>query len=99
MPCINGSRIMDTRMIAPCMLEVLTGIPFLEIEGHYIVKVLLGMSSSSRAALGLLGRIAVRGVAMRITLAGMRLRISARVGALGAIRKTQCAAIFLGKFY
>ena len=38
----------------------------------------MAMSSFVRAVIGVMGRIAVHGVGLRVTIGGMRLRISAR---------------------
>jgi len=53
----------------------------LAARGSYIGRALTAMLSSSRAALGMVGRVAGLGLGVRITIAGMRLRVSA-VGSL-----------------
>ena len=60
-----------------------------EVKGHCISPTISVMLSSSRAALGILRRMPVPGPGLRITLAGLRFRISGRVSRRSHYREEQ----------
>lgn len=48
-----------------------------DLRANYINRELTAMSSCLRAVLGMAGRVAGRGIGLRLTIAGLRFRVSA----------------------